>query len=69
MRGGGTRINGSINGINARIQSSSINTCLMLAKSESLNKLPFASLVVLMSDIRLKIKFSGMLNHQKDIGA
>jgi hypothetical protein len=41
----------------------------MLAKSESLNKLPFASLVVLMSDIRLKIKFSGMLNHQKDIGA
>jgi hypothetical protein len=40
---------------------------MMLTKPESLDKLSFASLVVLMSDVRVKVKFSGLLNHQKGI--
>jgi hypothetical protein len=40
---------------------------MMLTKPESLDKISFASLLVLMSDVRLKVKFSGLLNHQKDI--
>jgi hypothetical protein len=32
-----------------------------------LDELAFVSLVGLMSDVRLKIKFSGILNHQKDV--
>jgi hypothetical protein len=67
LRGGDTRINRSINRINARIRSSSINTDRVLAKTEGLSKFPFASLLWLMNNIRLEIKFSGMLNHHKNV--